>query len=202
MILMKCYYNKICQSNCNWTQTHNHLVHKRTFTNKLVWLNGWLFIYELSGCGFRSSCSHLNFSFCVCFEQGVPWHSGNYTKQIHPEMHMCHDKNIQSKDLSSFNSWYLPFLILPYLPIQKNETLETWHCYWVIRVVCKIEKCLELSPSSPNHSKHFRKILPLPIYIDWQNLVSWVEFLKIYWKIHPDLCTNTHHNRLGKSWDV
>ena len=22
--------------------------------------NGWVFVYELSGCGFESSCSHLN----------------------------------------------------------------------------------------------------------------------------------------------
>ena len=27
-----------------------------------VWLNGWLFVYELSGCGFESSCSHLKAS--------------------------------------------------------------------------------------------------------------------------------------------
>ena len=33
---------------------------------------------ELSGSGFESSCSHLNFTFCGCFEQGVPWHPGNY----------------------------------------------------------------------------------------------------------------------------
>ena len=26
----------------------------------------------------ESSCSHLNFRFRPCFEQGVPWHSGNY----------------------------------------------------------------------------------------------------------------------------
>ena len=39
-----------------------------------VWLNGWVFVYELSGCGFESSCSHLNFKFCTCFEQGFPWH--------------------------------------------------------------------------------------------------------------------------------
>ena len=47
------------------------------------WLNGWMFVYELSGCGFESSCSHLNFRFCSCFEQGVPWHSGNYRVWIH-----------------------------------------------------------------------------------------------------------------------
>ena len=35
-------------------------------------------IYELSGSGFESICYHLNFRFRACFEQGVPWHSGNY----------------------------------------------------------------------------------------------------------------------------
>ena len=25
-----------------------------------VWLNGWVLVYELSGCGFESSCSHLS----------------------------------------------------------------------------------------------------------------------------------------------
>ena len=37
----------------------------------LVWLNGWEFIYELSGCWFDSHCSHLNFRFWACLEQGV-----------------------------------------------------------------------------------------------------------------------------------
>ena len=61
-----------------------------------VWLNGWVFVYELSGCGFESSCSHLNFRFCACFEQGVPWHSGNCRVWIHSETRTWHDKNIQS----------------------------------------------------------------------------------------------------------
>ena len=43
-----------------------------------VWLNGWVFVYELSGCGFESHCCHLNFRYRTCFEKGVPWHSGNH----------------------------------------------------------------------------------------------------------------------------
>ena len=31
-----------------------------------------VFVYELSGCGFESSCSHFTFRFRACFEQGVP----------------------------------------------------------------------------------------------------------------------------------
>ena len=38
-------------SDCNWTRTHNHLVHKRTL-NHLAKL-------ALSGCGFESSCCHV-----------------------------------------------------------------------------------------------------------------------------------------------
>ena len=41
------------------------------------WLNGWVFIYEVSGCGFESRCSYLNFRYHICFKQGVRWHSGN-----------------------------------------------------------------------------------------------------------------------------
>ena len=60
-----------------------------------VWPNGWVFIYELSGSG-ESSCNHLNFRLRACFEQGVPWHSGNYRARIHSETRTWYDKNIQS----------------------------------------------------------------------------------------------------------
>ena len=55
-----------------------------------------MFIYELSGCGFESRCSHFSFRYRVCFEQGVPWHSRNYRVQIYSKMRMWHDKNTQS----------------------------------------------------------------------------------------------------------
>ena len=58
-----------------------------------------VFIYELSCCRFKSCCSHLNFRYCACFEQGVPWHSGKYGVWIHCEMRTWHDKNIQSNAL-------------------------------------------------------------------------------------------------------
>ena len=61
-----------------------------------VWPNGWLFVYELSGCGFESRCSHLMFRYGACFEQGVPWHSGNCRVWIHSQTRRWHEKNIQS----------------------------------------------------------------------------------------------------------
>ena len=85
---------------CNWTQTHNHLVHKWTLNHLVklvgsVWLNDWVFGYILSGYGFESNCSHLNFKYCVCFQQRFPWHSGNYRVWIYSETCTWHDKNIQ-----------------------------------------------------------------------------------------------------------
>ena len=41
-----------------------------------VWLNGWVFIYELSDCRIELRCCHLKFRYCTCFEQRVPWHLG------------------------------------------------------------------------------------------------------------------------------
>ena len=97
------YLSVGCTSTCNWTRTNNHLVHKRTLNHLVrltlwpLWLNGWMygFVYELSGCRFESKCCHLNFRFCACLEQGVPWHLGNYRVWIHFERYMWRDKNIQ-----------------------------------------------------------------------------------------------------------
>ena len=77
------------------TRTHNHLVRKWTLSHLA---NGWVFVYELSVCGFESRCSHLNFSYRACFEQEVPCLSGNYRVWIHSKMRTWHDQNIQSSD--------------------------------------------------------------------------------------------------------
>ena len=86
-----------CDSDCNWTRTQNHLIPKGILHHLAkLGQNGWVFVYKLSGSGFESSCSHLNFRFRACFEQGVPWNSGNYRVWIHSETRTSHDKNIQS----------------------------------------------------------------------------------------------------------
>ena len=36
----------------------------------LIWLNGWVLVYQLSGCGFEFHCSQLNFRFWAFLEQG------------------------------------------------------------------------------------------------------------------------------------
>ena len=60
-------------------------------------------LYEIPGCEFESSCSHLHFRFHACFEQGVPWHSGNHKVWIHSayayviQTRTWHDKNIHTE---------------------------------------------------------------------------------------------------------
>ena len=44
-----------------------------------------MFVYELSGCGFESRSSHLNFRYRVFLEDGVPEHSGKKRVSIQAE---------------------------------------------------------------------------------------------------------------------
>ena len=47
-----------------------------------IWLNSWMFVYELNGCGFGFYCCRLNFRYHACFGQGAAWHPGNYRVRI------------------------------------------------------------------------------------------------------------------------
>ena len=82
-----------------------------------VWPNGWVFVYEVSGCGFESCCSHLNFRYCPCLEQEVPWHSAKYRVWIRCETRTWHDKNIQLKDSIVFSEFWLVLASIVLLPI-------------------------------------------------------------------------------------
>ena len=64
-------------------------------TIRLVWLNGWVFVYELSGCGFESRCSRLHLRYSACFEQRVSRHSDKYIVWNHSETRTWHDKSIR-----------------------------------------------------------------------------------------------------------
>ena len=46
-----------------WIHAQMHRTDKysqHSFIIRPVWLNGWVFLYELSSCGFESRCSRLN----------------------------------------------------------------------------------------------------------------------------------------------
>ena len=82
-----------------------------------IWPN-W--IYESNGFGFESSCSHLNFRFRACFEQGVPCNSGNYRARIHSENayvtwqeHTV--RKLLTKNVRDTVSWSWLFLLIEFL---------------------------------------------------------------------------------------
>ena len=52
-----------------------HLIRERTLNHLIIWLNGWVFVYELSGWEFESRCCQLNVRYNACFEQALPWYS-------------------------------------------------------------------------------------------------------------------------------
>ena len=112
-----------------WTvgiSTHNH-----SSIIWPVWLNGCVFVYELSGWGIYSSCSYLNFRFGACFEQEVAWNSGNYRVWIYYETRMWHDKNIHSirfllKKLPPPNFWNFNKALNKTIPfLQDRKSVST-----------------------------------------------------------------------------
>ena len=64
---------------CDMIRTHRQMHHidkysaKLNHLTKILWrpvgLNGWVLIYESSGCVFESHCSHLNFRYHAYSEQ-------------------------------------------------------------------------------------------------------------------------------------
>ena len=103
-------------SDCSGTRTRNHSVCKQTLNHLVklakglsyvvssylygafdyMFLSNHILISEWIDTQFRVNCSHLNFRYRACFEQGVPWYSGKYKVWIHSEISTWHDKNTQS----------------------------------------------------------------------------------------------------------
>ena len=71
------------------TYSQIHPTDKYSEHDSIIWSvssNGSLLVYDLSDSGFKSSCSHLNFRFCLSFDLGDPWHSCNYRVWNHWKM--------------------------------------------------------------------------------------------------------------------
>ena len=83
----------------------------------------------------------FTFRFRACFEQGVPWHSGNYRVWIHPEMRTWHDKNIQSLNMSEYRhirdcsrAYSRLFRTLCIPGIFRTQTFSYHKAYWDFRI--------------------------------------------------------------------
>ena len=95
----------------------------------LVWWNGWVSVYELSGSGFESSCSHLNFRICAWFEQGVPWHSRNYRRFQPALLNLLHGIPLNAQKI--FKKWwihnYIAKFILNWDELFKVHIVLPWY---------------------------------------------------------------------------
>ena len=91
----------------------------------------------------------------------------------------------------------MPFLIVPYSPFQKNETLESWNnrllSYWGRLLNWK-------GPgTSPQSSKLFKRLLKIIALAYIYQLTKfgglmWVVVQKIYSKLYLVSCNNTHRD--------
>ena len=67
-ILLSLVHKKSKQPHWKCGQCRKKLINKRSIVcEKCLKLNSWVLVYELRCCGFKSSCSHLNFRFRACF---------------------------------------------------------------------------------------------------------------------------------------
>ena len=114
-----------------------------------------MFVYKLSGCGFESRCCHLNFRYRACFEQKVPWHSGNSRVWTHSETCTWHDKNIKSTI---------------FLPISIEWKVWSWSYIFQISSIISFQKvCPDLRQTSQwNKRLVVKKTLPYSLRIFFQ----------------------------------
>ena len=88
---------------CQMHHTNRHSQH-----SSIIWqvgLNGWVFVYELGGCGFQSRCNHLNFRYRACLSKqflGI-----QATAECRFTLKQVCDmiKNTQPKALASLAKW-------------------------------------------------------------------------------------------------
>ena len=138
-----------------------------------VWLNGWVFVYQVSGCKNKSHCCHLNFTNRVCFKQGFPWHSGNCRLYIHSRMRSWHDNNIQT--LANFIWKNTPSKM-------KHKTLILEHKHGGLKfedVTCKIMSLLQWSWINRFYDKSFHELKIVLLFYIKRHLTIIIDFIPI-----------------------
>ena len=126
--------------NTNYLMKKKNLIY---FIN-CYWIKNLLsIVIQLSGSGFKSSCSHFTFRFRACFKQGVPWHWGNYRVWIHSHTRTWHDKNIQMKLTACMSTtwsavlcWFIFFLFMQnfeyFSPLVNISSNMFWNFFSII----------------------------------------------------------------------
>ena len=83
----KCRFNLKCVRDMIIIYSQIPRTGKCSKPSSIIWsVRSKVLVYELSGSGLESRCSHFNFKYCACFNKGVPRHSVKYRVWIHAEM--------------------------------------------------------------------------------------------------------------------
>ena len=64
--------------------TDKYSQHAQSF--KPVWLNGWVYVHKLSGCGFESRCCHLKYNW---FFEGPNANTFYFVWEVNPLISKC-----------------------------------------------------------------------------------------------------------------
>ena len=121
-----------------------------------VWLNVWVFVYELCSCGFESHCSHLNYKFRACFEQGYLWQSCKYRVWISRDTYGC------CYGLTSLNVYTSKKMWSRWYRSQFNKIEKAW-----VRVEIL---CLDFRKTRSNQYIKSRKVATFKNYEIFSNL--------------------------------
>ena len=137
---------------------------KQTRYLKFKWLqldsnpNGWVFIYELSGCGFKSSCSHLN------WKDNVSWHPDPHCYAL-DEFNFSWKNEIiyafppfsmTGKSISKIiKDQSTGIMIAPWWPIQN------WFLWWYIQVLTDHPIKLPATQKTLELLSNWQKLHPL-----------------------------------------
>ena len=106
------------------------------------------FVDKLSSCRFESCCRHLKFMFRDCFEEGVPWHSGNYRVWVNSKTRTWHDKNMSL--MSHTDKFSEPC----------KSTCKVWLNGWMLRTKCLLVR-VSLQPLKVSISHMLRAMRSL-----------------------------------------
>ena len=112
-----------------------------------------MFVYELSGCEFKSRCCDLNFRCGACFNKEFLDIKANYRVWIHSETRTWHDNNIKSIETDGSDHHH---------PLHKNATNKLRYCKYKLFDKRRLLKDVSDLPEKANYAEwenHFLIVL-------------------------------------------
>ena len=124
--------------------------------------------------GIESRCCHLNFTYCTCFEQGVPWHSGNKCRFT---LKRVNYKIITYKPIHSYDTSVRNYNIKQSYIFYEDLMVNTISTY-------SSDRTLVLSEIFKIKTHHFLLKTHVSHHCPWDFLISNANKMKIFLLTH------------------